>query len=97
MERNGAIQVRQRGRIFLTSSPKMCLRCGSKMDEVLVDLWRCMECDLGIDWNEYAGWRSAMTMDGDWIKDGGLLYSYSRRDYEREVPWGCLLVMNENL
>jgi len=42
-------------------------------------------------------WRSAMTMDGDWIKDGGLLYSYSRRDYEREVPWGCLLVMNENL
>ena len=63
-------------------SPKMCLRCGSKMDEVLVDLWRCMECDLGIDWNEYSGWEHSFDYAYEWGK-------------WNKVPEGCLLVMTD--
>ena len=50
------------------------------MDEVLVDLWRCMECDLGIDWNEYSGWEHSFDYAYEWGK-------------WNKVPEWCLLVV----
>lgn len=63
---------------------KVCLKCG--FDVRKTDFgWHCPWC--GFEWEPILG------KDGDLLKDGGLSYLYSRTDHEREVPWGCLLVM----